>query len=228
MEQPDTMLERLKGNPTPVFIVLGGILLFVFPGALIFLVPVIVGAYAKKFQTKVPGTPMAQQLIKTKDPRRRVLAGLILVVVLLVEYVLAGLDWNDFMGGVMLIGICTGGFVWAPLAAYLIARLLLYIYDKVTGNTAHNDAAPDTTVTLPAVAATVAPTPAITQVSTPAPDLSALSTTDQSLVVYIADASSRGVLGGEITLILKSMGWLDADIARGFELARTYYPGVLK
>lgn len=113
------------------------------------------------------------------------------------------------------------------MASYLIACLLLFGYDRVTGNAPLAETVLETN-TASSVIPAATPAPTITQAPTLAPDLSALSPIDQSLVIYIAEASALGVLGGEITLILKSTGWLDADIARGFELVRTYYPGVLK
>jgi hypothetical protein len=202
-------------NPTPILVIVALFCLFIFPGFLFFLVPIMVMTYVNKFSIIVSGAARAQPA-RRKDPRRLLLTLIILAAGLIFLFVM-GVGAGGFSGFgeiVLIYGICTGGFVWAPLGSYAIARIILFAHDKVTGHIIQDDIAQSPPIAAPA--------------PIPTPDLSLLSPSEQSLVVYLADASARNVTHDEIALILKGNGWLDADITHGFELARTYYPGVLK
>ncbi|OGZ06619.1 MAG: hypothetical protein A2762_01990 [Candidatus Lloydbacteria bacterium RIFCSPHIGHO2_01_FULL_54_11] len=230
------LMGRISGvlhkniNPIPILVAIALLCLFIFPGLLVVLVPIIFVVYRNKLQTQDTGFFSNQHKpTKRKDPRRFWVTILVLVVALLGIYLASGLDVGVAMLIVVSGGICTGGFIWAPLVVNLVARLILFRYDRATGNTTYRDTIlPGVITAFPVGASNAASVPVVPMAPPPAPDLSALSPADQSLVMYIADASARGVMGGEISLILKGNGWLDADVARGFELVRTYYSGVLK
>ena len=121
---------------------------------------------------------------------------------------------------VLMIGICTGGFLWFPILSYAVARLLLFLYDRYTGNMKYEQ--------FESIEPSAAPVAASRVFPIAPPDLSGLSESDQSLVNYIADGSIRGMTTLEMQLILKGNGWQEADVKRGFEMARLYYKNVVK
>ena len=219
MENILLSIKNMFGHISPNYLLIGGMLLglFLMPALLIPFVPVAIVVYEKKLSS--PRTNASGQPIKKiKDPRRGPLALALGTLALLIVLAGVGFEFGMLLMVILGFGICTGGFIWFPLAAYLLSRIILFLYDHFTGNTKYR-----TPVEIPA---TVAPLPGSMQA--PAPDLSALSPNEQSLALYISDAATRGVRIDEMTLILKSNGWMPEDITHGFDLVRMYYPGVLK
>jgi hypothetical protein len=221
-QQHNSDILHSEINPNYIFAALVVLGLLIFPSLLMFLVPVYFIYAAHRSSVKAGEKVRVTKRRKVSDHRVLPTTFVVMAAALLVLYLNSTTSYghNNFGEMVLMIGICTGGFIWFPIVSFALAKLFLFTYDKSTGNTKYEqyeDIDP-----MPQSA------PAPTRTAITPPDLSQLSDSDQSLVQYIADGSVRGMTNQEMHIILKANGWSDPVITNGFALARLYYGNIVK